>query len=251
MAYYLLKKRQFEIAKKTFSVALWMVTIFAPLQVLLGDLHGINTLKYQPVKVSAMEGNWETRGSVPLILFAIPSNTEEKNSFEIKIPYATSVILTHSLDGEVKGLKEWKKEERPNVAIVFYSFRIMVGLGLMYLLIAVLSLYLRMKNNLFGNTLFLRLVSIFGYTGAVAVIAGWFVTEIGRQPWIIYGIMKIKDAHTPHLTSGQVTFSLVAIVLLYILILIPLFIYIKKLFTTGLEDSNLIEVYGEQHKKLK
>jgi cytochrome d ubiquinol oxidase subunit I len=251
LAYYLIKKKEVAVAGAGFSVAMWLLTIFAPLQILVGDMHGLNTLKYQPVKVAAMEGLWETKSGVPLILFAIPSQKEEKNLFEIAIPKLTSFILTHSFDGEVQGLKDWKKEDRPNVALVFYSFRVMVGLGFLYLAIAVFSLYLRFKKNLFENKIFLYMVSIFGYTGPIAVIAGWFVTEIGRQPWIIYNIMRIKDAGSANLKSGQVAFSLISIIILYILILVPLYVYIKKLFTKGLESVDLIEVYGEQEKKLK
>ncbi len=251
LAYYLIKKKELAVASAGFSVAMWIITVFAPIQILVGDMHGLNTLKYQPVKVAAMEGLWETKSGVPLVLFAIPSQKEEKNSFEITIPKLTSLILTHSFDGEVKGLKEWKKEDRPYVPIVFYSFRIMVGLGFIYLAIAVFSLYLRFKKTLFENKPFLYVVSIFGYTGSIAVIAGWFVTEIGRQPWIVYNIMRIKDAGSQNLTVGQVSFSLISILILYIAILIPLYIYIKKLFTKGLESVDLIEVYGEQEGKLK
>jgi cytochrome bd ubiquinol oxidase subunit I len=177
-----------------------------------------------------MERNWETRGEVPLILFAITDEKEERNKFAISIPYVTSVILAHSISGVVKGLKEWEKSERPTVKIVFYSFRVMVGLGMIYLLIAVLSLYLRYKKTLYSNTLFLKFVRIFGFTGSIAVIAGWFVTEVGRQTWVVWGMMRIKDASTPRLTVNEVTFSLASIVILYILILIPLFIYLKRLF---------------------
>jgi cytochrome d ubiquinol oxidase subunit I len=251
LSYYLIKKKEVAIASAGFSVAMWFLVIFAPLQVLVGDMHGLNTLQYQPVKVSAMEGAWETQRGVPLILFAIPNQKEEKNYFEIKIPKLTSLILTHSFDGEVKGLKEWKPEDRPNVPLVFFSFRIMVGLGFAYLFIAVLSLYLRFKKNLYESKPFLYFVGVIGWTGPLAVIAGWFVTEIGRQPWIIYNIMRIKDATSLNVTKAQVSFSLIAIIILYVLILIPLYVYVKKLFTKGLESVDLIEVYGEQESKLK
>ena len=250
-AYFLIKKVEVNVAKVGFSVAIWIVTIFAPLQILVGDMHGLNTLQYQPIKVSAMEGAWDTQKGLPLILFAIPDQKNEKNLFEVSIPKISSLILTHSLDGEVKGLKEWKKEDRPNVPIVFFSFRIMVGFGFLYLVITILSLYLRYKKTLYKNTLFLKFVGIVGYTGFIPVIAGWFVTETGRQPWIVYEIMRTKDAISHGVSSAQVSFSLIAIVILYTLILIPFFIYIKKLFTKGLENVSLIEVYGEQESKIK
>lgn len=249
LAYYLIKNREVKIAKTGFSVALWFIAILAPTQFVIGDLHGLNTVKNQPAKIAAMEGIWETKKAVPFIIAAIPSQTDEKNYFELKIPYAASIFLTHSLDGEVKGLKEWKREDRPTVWLVFWSFRVMLGLGAVYLLIGLLSLYLRFKGTLYTNKFFLKIVAVFGYTGSLAVIAGWFVTEIGRQPWIVQGILRIKDASSKNLSNGEVTFSLVAIVVLYILILIPLFIYIKRLFTKGLEDVKLIEVYGEDNVK--
>lgn len=247
-AYFLLKKKEVEVAKVGLSVALWVVTIFAPLQVLVGDLHGLNTLEHQPLKIAAMEGNWETKKGVPLVLFALPDRKQEKNLFEIKIPKLSSLILTHSLDGEVVGIKEWAKEDRPNIPIVFFSFRIMVGFGLLYLLISVLSLYFRFRKTLYDNKLFLRAISIIGYTGFIPLIAGWFVTETGRQPWIIYEIMRTKDGFSKGVQVSQVSFSLISIMLLYILILIPFFIYVKKLFTKGLESVNLIEVYGEHNQ---
>lgn len=246
LGYYILKDKYTNIAKQGFSVALWIVSIMAPLQILAGDLHGLNTLKYQPAKVAALEAIWNTERSAPFIVFAVPDEKNERNKFEISIPFAGSLILTHSLNGEVKGLKDWQKEDRPHVGLSFYSFRIMLLLGGIYFIIAVLSLYLRFRGNLY-STGFVKFVRFFGFTGVIAVIAGWFVTEIGRQPWLVYGVMRIKDGASV-LTAGQVTFTLVAIFILYTFgLLIPLYIYVKKLFTTGLEDVNLIDVYGKDN----
>jgi len=250
-AYFIIKNREVSVARVGFSVALWIATIVAPLQVLVGDFHGLNTLKYQPLKVAAMEGAWDTQKGLPLVLFAIPDSKTETNKFAIEIPKLSSLILTHSLDGEVKGIKEWKREDRPNIPLVFFAFRVMVGFGMLYVLIAVLSLYLRYKKTLYTNKWFLMFVGVVGYTPFIPMISGWVVTETGRQPWIIQDLMRTSEAISHGVTKGQVSFSLIAIILLYILILIPLFIYVRRLFTKGLESVSLIKVYGEQEEKIK
>ena len=234
-AWYLFKNRseeEYNFAKKTFSLSTLMLTVLIPLQIVVGDMHGLNTLKYQPAKVAAMEGNWETKKGIPLVLFAIPSQDEAVNKYEISIPKVSSVILTHHLDGEVKGLKDWAPEDRPNVPIVFFGFRIMVGLGLLYFAFVALSLLLRYKKTLFTNKLFLAFAMLIAPTGYIAVLAGWMVTEVGRQPWIIYGIMKIKDSISPSITSSLVLWSLSCFVILYAILmacfLYYLFRFIKK-----------------------
>jgi len=215
---------EFTFAKKTFSLSTALLTVLAPLQILLGDMHGLNTLKYQPAKVAAMEGLWETTKGVPLVLFAIPSSDEEKNKFEIAIPNLSSLILTHSLNGEVKGLKEWAKDERPLVAPVFYSFRVMVGLGFAYFAFILIALFARFKGSLYTNKWLLRFAIAIAPTGFIALICGWVVTELGRQPWIIYNVMKVGAAVSPSITSAMVAGSLIGFIFMYAM-LFGFFIY--------------------------
>ena len=239
-AYYLLKNLknkttngfEFNFAKQTFSVSTLFLMILVPLQILAGDLHGLNTVKYQPAKVAAMEGLWDTRQGAPLVLFAVPSVDEETNKYEISIPKWSSAILTHSLDGEVKGLKEWQKDERPLVSLVFYSFRVMVGLGFLYLIFVGMALLLRLKNTLYTNSFILKLAILLSPTGFVAIMAGWIVTETGRQPWIVQNILKVSASISPSITTPMVVWSLTFFVIMYSVLfsffLYYLFNFIKK-----------------------
>jgi cytochrome d ubiquinol oxidase subunit I len=158
-SFYLLNNRYKEHAKIMLFMAVLMALIVAPIQIFIGDLHGLNTLKYQPVKVSAMEGIWNTEKGAAFNIIGFPDEKEEKTKYAIEIPYASSLILTHSLDGEVKGLKEWTKEERPPVAVVFFSFRIMVGIGFLMVFTGVAGLYLYLKKKI----IYYALVSILVY----------------------------------------------------------------------------------------
>ncbi len=237
-AFYLFKNRsekEFNFAKKTFSISTLVLTVLVPLQILAGDMHGLNTLKHQPAKVAAMEGNWETKKGIPLVLFAIPSQNEAVNKYEISIPKVSSLILTHHLDGEVKGLKDWAPEDRPNVPIVFFAFRIMVGLGFAYLAFILIAAYLRKKGKLFTTKPFLLLSILLAPTGYIAVLAGWMVTEVGRQPWVIYGVMRTKDAVSPSVTSGVVAWSLSCFVILYALLFACFIYYLVKFLAKGPE----------------
>ena len=171
-----------------------MALLVAPVQAFIGDLHGLNTLKYQPAKVAAMEGHWETSRGVPLLLFGIPDMQAETTHYAIGIPRLASLILTHDLDGEIKGLKEWAPEDRPNVPIVFWSFRVMVGLGLAMILCGAIGLWLRRGGRLYEARGFQRLMLLMGPSGLIAILAGWVTTEVGRQPWVIYGLLRTSDA---------------------------------------------------------
>ena len=206
-ARYILLKEHIEIAKKGFSLALLVLSILTPLQILVGDLHGLSTLKHQPAKVAAIEALWETSSEVPLVLFAIPNIAEQKNNYVFGIPKLGNLILTHSYSTEVKGLKEWAPEDRPNSFYIFYSFRIMVGLGLLFTLMAFISVVLRLRNKLYDSKLYLYMCVLLTPTGFIATLCGWYVTEVGRQPWIIYNIMRTKDAAS-HLPAHVVATSL-------------------------------------------
>ncbi len=166
--------------------------VLIPLQIIMGDLHGLNTLKYQPAKIAAIEGVWETEQGVPLLLFAVPDEEERKNHFEIGIPKAASLILTHEWDGEIKGLNEFEGQHPP-VAPLFYGFRIMVGVGMLMLLVSWWGVW-QLRRQGSPNIWLSRALLGMTFSGWVATVAGWYVTEIGRQPYLVYGVLKTSEA---------------------------------------------------------
>ena len=214
-AWHLLRNRAADTARKALSMGLWLVLILAPAQAVIGDLHGVNTLAHQPAKVAAIEGNWETQRGMPLLLFAWPDATAERNHFEIGIPKLGSLILTHDPEGEVKGLKEWAPADRPPVHIPFFGFRVMVGLGLVMIAIGLLGVALRPKDRLYKARWFLRICVACLPIGFIAVLAGWFVTEVGRQPWVVYGLLRTAEAASPAVNWPSVLVSLVLFVVVY------------------------------------
>jgi cytochrome d ubiquinol oxidase subunit I len=199
-AWHLLRGRDTPAIKKMFSMALWMVLLVAPLQAVIGDFHGLNTLKHQPAKIAAMEGHWrhEGEGGTPLILFGWPDMQREETRFAVEIPRLGSLILTHTWDGKIPALTEFAPADRPNSTVVFWSFRIMVGLGTLMILLALLGVWLRRRGRLWTSRPFLRFATWMGPMGIVAILAGWFTTEIGRQPWTVYGLMRTSDAVSAH-----------------------------------------------------
>lgn len=229
---YLLKEKYRTFAKKGAKFALIAMLFLVPTQIFVGDLHGLNTLEHQPVKIAAMEGLWETQKGVPLVPFAIIDEENEQNLYAIEIPNLTSWILTHSKDGEVKGLKEWAKEERPPVAIVFYGFRIMVGLGMVFLAMAVVGNWLLYKKKHHQQKWFLRLSVLAGPLGFVATITGWIVAEVGRQPWVIYGALKTADSVSPVLPE-TVLISLIGFIIVYTIMFIAFCFYAYHLVKKG------------------
>lgn len=166
--------------------------VLIPLQIIMGDLHGLNTLKYQPAKIAAIEGVWETEQGVPLLLFAVPDEEERKNHFEIGIPKAASLILTHEWDGEIKGLNEFEGQHPP-VAPLFYGFRIMVGVGMLMLLVSWWGVW-QLRRQGSPNVWLSRALLGMTFSGWIATVAGWYVTEIGRQPYLVYGVLKTSEA---------------------------------------------------------
>jgi cytochrome bd ubiquinol oxidase subunit I len=199
-------------------MALWLLTILVPLQMLIGDLHGLNTREHQPAKLAAIEARWDTERRVPLTVFAIPSDKAERNYFAVEVPWLGSLILTHDLDGEVKGLKDFPVDQRPPIAIPFFAFRIMVGCAVVMFGLVVLGGWLRWRGRLYDTPLFLGLVQFAAPLGFVAVIAGWCVTEVGRQPWTVYGLLRTVESVSPSLTSFDVAISLAGYMLVYLLI---------------------------------
>jgi cytochrome bd ubiquinol oxidase subunit I len=232
-AWYLLRGRHRNSSLTALKMSLLMLAVATPLQLFVGDLHGLNTLEEQPVKVAAMEGHWETKRGAPLILFAIPDAQAEKNHFEIGIPKLGSLILTHSLDGEVPGLKSVPPEDRPPVGIVFWSFRVMVGLGVIFIGVAVLGAVQVLRGKLESSPRLLRVISWMIPLPFVAVLAGWFVTEVGRQPWIIYGIMRASEAVTPSLTGWMVLATLIGYVTVYAIVFTAGVTYLRRVIVAG------------------
>jgi cytochrome bd ubiquinol oxidase subunit I len=219
VAAWLLRSGRFAAeARIMMSMTLWLLSVLVPLQIVIGDFHGLNTLEHQPAKLAAIEARWETARGVPLSLFAIPDEANETNRFAIDVPYLGSLILTHSLDGEIKGLKEWPREDRPPVAIPFFAFRIMVGIGMLMLAMVVVSWWLRWRGELFYASWFHRACLVMGPLGFVAVLAGWTTTEVGRQPWTVYGLMRTADSVAPSLSGTEVLISLLGYVAVYLVI---------------------------------
>ncbi len=200
----------------------FLAAALIPLQILAGDMHGLNTLEHQPAKVAAMEGNWETRGNVPLVLFALPDQEARENRFEIAIPNGASLILKHDPAGVVPGLNDFVADdgtvEHPPVAPVFWGFRIMVGVGLLMLAVSWAGAWRLWKSDEPGTVLGLALVAM-TFSGWVATIAGWYVTEIGRQPWLVTGVLSTAEAVTRTAGAGMVWTSLAMYLALYVVLL--------------------------------
>ncbi|MBG1233032.1 cytochrome ubiquinol oxidase subunit I [Aestuariivirga litoralis] len=234
-AFHVLRHKGGEPAsRRMLSMAMWMATLVAPIQIIAGDLHGLNTLEYQPAKVAAMEGDYETRAGQPLILFGIPDDEAEMMRYTIEIPRLGSLILTHSVDGVVKGLKDFPKDKRPNASIVFWSFRLMVGIGFAIFGLGLWSLYLRWRGKLYATPLFLWAAAVMTPAGFIAVLAGWVTTEVGRQPYTVYGFLLTKDSLSP-VPAPLVGFSLLAFVLTYFVVFGAGALYIARLFFAGPE----------------
>lgn len=240
-AFYLYRKRYVHHARVMFGMAMIMAIFVAPFQLVLGDLHGLNTLKHQPAKVAAMEGIWETERGAALKLFGWPDQGEEKTKYAIEIPKLSSLILTHELNGEVKGLKEWPKDERPPVAWVFWSFRLMVGVGLLMILTGVFAAILFFRKKLFDTRWFQYWCMALTPSGFVAVIAGWCVTEIGRQPYVVQGVIRTGEAVSP-VIGPHIALSLLAFIITYIFIFGAGSYYILRLIAKGPSAED--EAYG-------
>ena len=237
-AWHLLKGRRDAAIRKTFSMALWLLLVFAPLQAFVGDQHGLNTLEHQPAKLAAMEGIWDTEhGGTALNLFGIPDMQAETTHHAVSIPHLGSLILTHSWDGEIRGLKSFPREDRPNSTVVFWSFRIMVGLGLLMIVMAVIARILDRRGRLYEAKWFHRLVLLMGPSGVVSLLAGWVTTEVGRQPWVVYGVMRTAQAASP-LSAQQVGVSLMAFVVVYFAVFGTGVYYLLKLMRSGPTSSD-------------
>jgi cytochrome d ubiquinol oxidase subunit I len=232
-AWHLLRGRRDDAIRKSFSMALWMLLIVVPIQIEAGDQHGLNTREHQPAKIAAIEGLWETEhGGTALNLVGWPDMTAETTRYALQVPHLGSLILTHSWNGEIRGLKSFPPEDRPNSTIVFWSFRIMVGMGMLMLLMAVLGLALRRGGRIYEARWFQRFTLLMGPAGLIALLAGWITTEAGRQPWVVYGVLRTKDAASP-ITVDQVGTSLMIFVIVYFLVFGTGIYYMLKLMAKG------------------
>jgi cytochrome d ubiquinol oxidase subunit I len=232
-AQHLLKGRRDPAVRTMFSMALWLLLVLAPIQALVGDQHGLNTRKYQPAKIAAIEGLWETeRGGTALNLIGFPDMDAEVTRYAVRIPHLGSLILTHSWNGEIRGLKAFPKEDRPDSSIIFWTFRVMVGLGMLMILMALVGVLLRPRGRLFESRGYQRFVLAMGPMGFVSLISGWITTEVGRQPWVVYGVLRTADAVSP-ITSQSVGVSLLAFVIVYGLVFGTGVYYILRLIRQG------------------
>lgn len=218
-AWHLLKGNKSGPVKKMFSMSMWMLALIAPIQAYIGDIHGLNTLEHQPAKIAAIEGHWDNAdgGPSPLILFGFPNMETERTDYAIAIPVLGSLILKHSLVDPIPALKDFPKDERPNSLVVFWSFRIMVALGILMIVQGFYSLWLRKKQRLYDTSWYLKFSLFMGPSGLIAILAGWFTTEVGRQPWVVYGLMKTKDAVSAH-SDLQMSISLLCFFIVYSLV---------------------------------
>lgn len=231
-AWYLWKKRHQDHARVMLGMAMLMAIFVVPIQIFVGDQHGLNTMEYQPAKIAAMEGLWETEKGAPLHLFGIPDSESETTKYAVLIPKLGSLILTHSWDGEVKGLKEWPKDERPPVIPVFFAFRIMVGIGILMLITGIIGVILYFRKRLFTSKPFQFWCMLMTPTGFIAVLSGWFVTEIGRQPYTVYGILKTSESISP-VEAGPLVFSLSLFIVVYLFVFGAGSYYILRLIGKG------------------
>jgi cytochrome d ubiquinol oxidase subunit I len=213
-AFHLLRTPENAGARIMFSMAMWMAALVAPLQIVAGDMHGLNTLEHQPAKIAAIEGHFETHAGAPLYLFGIPDDANARLDHAIGIPKLGSLILTHRADGVVRGLKEWPADERPPAAIVFWTFRAMVAIGVAMAGVGLWSLWLRARRRLYDARWLLRCAVLMGPSGFVAVVLGWITTEVGRQPYTVYGLLRTADSVSP-IGAAAVGASLVAFVVVY------------------------------------
>ena len=214
-AWHLLKRHDTPQVRTAFSMAMWMAALVAPIQLVAGDMHGINTLEHQPAKVLAMEGHFEDHpNGAPLILFGVPDQDAQTTRYQLAIPKVGSLILKHDPNAPLEGLKRVPRDEQPPVAIVFWSFRIMVGIGLAMIGLGLWSLWARLRGRLYAPGWLHRAAVLLGPAGFVAVIAGWVTTEVGRQPWTVYGALRTADSVAPIGVPG-VAASLLAFIVVY------------------------------------
>jgi cytochrome d ubiquinol oxidase subunit I len=238
-SWWLLRRVFYDEARVMLSMTLWLLTVLVPLQAVIGDRHGLDTLTYQPAKLAGIEAIWEGGRRLPWVVFAIPDDVAAKNLYEVAIPDLGSLILTHDVDGEVRGLKSFPPEDRPPVAPPFFGFRIMLASwGLMMLTVA-LSWWLRIRGQLYDADWYHRLCTLTAPLGFVAVIAGWVTTEVGRQPWTVYGHLRTADSVSPSLTGADVAISLLGYAVVYVVMFSAGIALMLRVFAKGPIETDM------------
>lgn len=235
-AFHLLRSGKRPAALTMFSMAMWMAAIVAPVQIVIGDLHGLNTLEHQPAKIAAIEGHYETQRGAPLILFGWPDNEAGRTHYAVEVPKLGSLILTHDPQGEVRGLRDFPREDWPPAAVVFWSFRVMVAVGLAMAAVGLWSLWSRLRGRLGDDAWLHRAAVAMGPAGFVAVLAGWITTEVGRQPWTIYGHLRTGESLAP-IGAPAVAASLAAFVVVYFSVFGAGTYYILRLMSASPDDG--------------
>ncbi len=236
-AFHMWRGQHLAASRKAFSMAMWLALVLAPTQAFLGDLHGRNTLVHQPTKLAAMEGLWDTTKGPAMTVIAWPDQDEQRNLYAVEIPHLASLYLTHSWDGEVQGLKAVPPSDQPNVPVVFFAFRIMVGIAMILLATAITGFVLRLRGRLFETRWFQLLAMAVTPLGFIAVLAGWTTTEAGRQPWIIYGHLRTADAVAP-VTAGAVTTSLLIFFVVYNVLMLAFIWFAGRVALKGPADTS-------------
>jgi cytochrome d ubiquinol oxidase subunit I len=227
-AWHLLRNPHGIATRLMFSMAMWMAVIVAPMQLVAGDMHGLNTRDYQPAKLAAMEGDFDTVPGSPLILFGMPDLDKARTDWAMEVPHLGALIITHSWNGAVHGLKSFPKQDWPPAPVVFWSFRVMVGLGLLMAAIGAWSLVQRLRGRLHDDAWLLRAMVAMGPAGFIAILAGWTTTEVGRQPFTVYGMLRTADSAAP-IALPAVTTSLAAFVIVYFIVFGAGLVYVLHL----------------------
>ena len=236
-AWHLMRARHIDTARRALGMTFILLAVLVPLQVVLGDLHGVTTTEHQPIKIAAMEGLWDTQARAPSVLFAVPDEANERNRFEVAIPALASLYLKHDFDATVQGLKSVARSDRPPVVPVFYAFRLMVGMGLLMLALVLWAGVMYWRGRLFDSPVFHKACVAMAPVGFIAVVAGWTVTEVGRQPWVVYGLLRTHDAVSPSLTTANVAASLALYVLVYLIVFGAGIYYMTRLARAGPPDE--------------
>jgi len=249
-AWHLLREPGNPMARLMFSMAMWMACIVAPLQMIAGHEHGLNTMEYQPAKIAAMEGHFETKDGAPFIILGIPDMEAEETRYALEIPKLGSFLFTGDWNARMEGLKAWPRDERPNAFILFWSLRIMVGIGLLMTALGFWSLWLRYRDRLFEHRLTFWAAIAMGPSGFIAVLAGWITTEVGRQPYTVYGLLTTAESASP-LDAPAVATSLLAFVIVYVIVFGAGVFYLLRLMAkpphtdeTGIEKGAPIRAAG-------
>ena len=240
-AYFLLKNREVSLFRRSLGLSLIMAALFTPVQIFFGDISGRQVFHHQPAKLAAIEAHWETNtaGGAPFAFFALPDMEKERNHLEVTVPHLLSLLVTHSLNGRVPGLKEFPPRDRPNVFIPFWAFRLMVAIGFIYLLMMVWAAFLWKRGRLFEHRLFLRSLLILHPLGFIATEMGWVTAEVGRQPWAVYNLMRTSEGVSP-IPAGNVIWSLGLFLVVFPVIGASYFYYVAKTLQRGPDVSSPI-----------